>query len=113
MSNNFAIGGGFSRRSDTFVALGNGVIITPIKPVVNFGIQVVGTGGVATLWTALLEGSLDGVNFSTIIAHTQAIGQGITLWGTLPSAINYFRSRVSVLTLAPATDIVVYILGSS
>jgi len=34
------------------------------SPMRNWTIVVVGTGGAATLWEVLLEGSLDGVGFS-------------------------------------------------
>ena len=80
-----------------------------VSPVQSFAIQVVGQGGAATLWTVNLEGSLDNSNFTTILQHTQADGDGATKWGIAPVA--FFRSTCSVLTLGGATSINVTLLG--
>ena len=80
----------------------------------SFAIQVKGTGGVAAVWDVRLEGSLDGTNFTTILTHTNATPDGTVLYsGSVLSPSNYFRSRVAGLTVAPATDIVVTVLGTS
>lgn len=78
----------------------------------SFALQVSGTGGTATLWTVLLEGSLDNLTFTTLLTSTQALANGTIIWsGTNLMPCLYFRSRVTSLTLGPATDIVVKILG--
>jgi hypothetical protein len=78
----------------------------------SFALQVTGTGGTPTLWTVVLEGSLDNVTFTTILTSTQALGNGGIIWsGATLSPVLYFRSRVSTLTLNLATSIVAKILG--
>ena len=103
----------FSTRSDTYTQTGNGVTVdVSATPMEYYAVQVNGTDAAATGWTAVLEGSLDGTNFTTILSHATATGDGAVLWsGTNVSPCLYFRSRVSALTLGSATNIVVTILG--
>lgn len=103
----------FATRQDTFTATGNGTTVNKsTAPVKKFGLQVKGTGGVPTSWDVKLEGSLDGTSFTEILDHPTAIGDGIIMWsGVLDSPCLYFRSRVAALTLGPASNIVVTILG--
>ena len=98
---------------DTFTAVANGTVLDCSNaPFSNFSVQVKGTGAVPTLWSVVLEGTLDMVNYTTILTHTQAIGNGTVLFlGALPSPVLAFRSRVVSLTLGTATNIVVTILG--
>lgn len=100
-------------RFDTFIVAGNGTVIDCSNaPFSSFAVQVKGTGAAATLWTAVLEGTLDMVNYTTILTHTQAIGDGVVLFlGALPSPVLAYRARVVSLTLGTATNIVVTILG--
>ena len=103
-----------SNRSDTYSATGNGVTVdisaTPLK---GFAIQVIGTGAAASLWDIRLEGSLDNVNFTQILQHTNTTGDGVVLYSgaTLYPSL-YFRSRCAGLTLGSATNVVVKILGT-
>lgn len=103
----------FKTRQDTFTGTGNGTTVTvTTAPLSSFGIQVKGTGASATTWDIRLEGSLDGVNFSQILAHTNTTGDGAVLWaGGVFSPALYFRSRVSGLVLGGASNVVVTILG--
>lgn len=103
----------FATRQDTFTTTGSGVTINKsAAPVSKFGLQVKGTGAAATLWSVNLEGSLDGVNFSTVLSHVTATGDGSVMWiGSLEAPLLYFRSNVTALTLGSATNIVVTILG--
>lgn len=103
----------FKSISDTFTATGNGTTVDCSKqPVESFGIQITSTGGTPTLWTVVLEGSLDGTNFTTILTHTNILGINVSLWsGAVLSPCLYFRSRVSVLTLGGATNITATIIG--
>lgn len=103
----------FATRSDTFTVPANGVSVdvsaTPLK---NFSIQVKGTGGAATAWDVFLEGSLDGITWTPTIEHTQNIGDGLVVYsGALFFPALFFRSRCDTVTLSPATNLVVTILG--
>ena len=102
-----------SNRSDTYTATGNGVTVdinaTPLK---SFAIQVIGTGAAASLWDIRLEGSLDNVNFTQVLQHTNTTGDGVVLYsGSALYPSLYFRSRAAGLTLGAATNVVVKILG--
>lgn len=102
-----------STRSDTYTVAGNGVTVNvSSKPLSKYGLQVKGTGASATSWDVRLEGSLDNVNFSQILADTTTSGDGAVVWsgGNMEPSL-YIRSRVAALTLGPATNIVVTILG--
>jgi len=98
-------------RQDTFTSTGNGVSVSLPTPVQSFTISVKATGAV-TSWTALLEGSIDNTNFTTILTHTNVTGDGVALFsgGTLSPSL-YVRSRVSELSLGSGTNIVVTIIG--
>src|SRR5258705_13566545 len=85
----------FKTRSDTFTTTGNEVSVDVTAfPFGLFGISVKGTGAAATTWDIRLEGSLDNVNFTQILQHTNTIGDGISQYsGSLFSPSLYFRSR--------------------
>lgn len=103
----------FATRADTFTVAGNGVTVDKhTAPVSSFALQIKGTGAAATAWDIVLEASLDGTNFTTILEHTTAVGDGQTMYtGELDSPALYFRSRLVSVTLGSATNIVVTILG--
>ena len=83
------------------------------NPMSSFTLQVTGVGGVATLWSVTIEGSLDGTTFSEIITHTSQLGDGENLYsGTTLFPVNYFRINVTALTLGPATSISANVLGT-
>jgi len=105
----------FATRSDTFAAAGNGITVDrSASPLSKYGIQVKGTGAVPTSWDVRLDGSLDGVNFTEILSHVGAVGDGQMVWtGALDSPCLYFRARCASITLGTATNIVVKILGMS
>lgn len=98
---------------DTFTVAGNGTVIDcSSEPFSNFSIQAQGTGATPTLWTVVLEGTLDMVNYTTILTHTQATGNAVILFlGALPTPVLAFRARVVSVTLGAATNIVVTVLG--
>ena len=100
-------------RTDTFTGTGNGTSVdATANPIGSFGILVRATGGTPTLWTLVLEGSIDGTNFSTILTHTNTLGLNVNLWsGALISPCRYFRSRVVALTLGGASNIISDIVG--
>src|SRR3990167_4927755 len=98
--------------TDTYTVAGNGAVIFTAHVASRFSIQVVGTAAAATAWNVRLEGGLDGVNFTTILTHTDITGDGVMLFsGATQYPARYIRSRCVSLTLGSATDIVVYICG--
>ncbi len=103
----------FLNRTDSFVVEGSGITIDACTgPVKDFAIQVKSTTAVATDWNVVLEGSLDNINFTTILTHVAGNGDGLIVFsGATASPCVYFRSRVVSLTLGDATNIVVKILG--
>ena len=99
-------------RSDTYTTTASGTTVdvssTPMK---YWTLACKGTDAAATVWTVVLEGSLDGTNFSTLSTHTNVIGDGVVLWVALVSPAIYFRTRCSSLTLGPATNVVATVTG--
>lgn len=71
-------------------------------------IQVKGTGGAATGWTVVLQGSLDGTNWTNIRTHGTADGDGVVLFAgdNIPRPVAFVRLNVTALTLGTATNIV-------
>lgn len=102
-------------RSDTFTATGDGVTVDASDhPLQSFGLQVIGTGDTPSAWTVALQVSLDGTNWVTLLTHSSAdsdpIGSFVSNGANLAPSL-YLRSNVSALTLGPATNIVVTIVG--
>ena|ERR1700719_802221 len=100
-------------RSDTYTTAATGTTVNvSTTSAKTFSIHIKGTGAAATLWNVVLEGSLDNVNFTTVLTHTNTTGDGIVLYSgaTLYPSL-YFRSRCVSITLGSATNIVVTILG--
>ena len=102
----------FNAGLDTFTAVGVGVTQVALSGVKSYSIQVKGTGGTPTAWNVRLEVSLNNVDFTTVLTHNTAVGNAVVVasTATLFPAL-FFRSRVQSLTLGPATNIVVEILG--
>lgn len=107
----------FSTRSDTYTGVANGTQVdASAKPCTKFSLQVKGTGAVPTAWNIVLEGSLDGTNYTQILQHSDAnpLGanvDGATVWGTAGPFL-YFRSRSqATLNLGSATNVVATIVG--
>ncbi len=101
----------FSNRTDTYTTTANGTTVdVTANPVKYFGLQVIQTGTV-TSWTVVLEGSLDGATWTTILTHSSTIGS--TVWQAAPAnnPVRYFRSRCSALSLGAGTNVIAYILG--
>ncbi|SRR6266498_4487904 len=98
-----------------FTAPGNSSIVdATAAPPQWFAFQVAGTGAGASIWTAYIDGSLDGVNFTQVLAHITSTGNGVvvTLGGS-PFPSRYFRTRVGTLTLGSATNIVLNVLANN
>lgn len=100
--------------TDTYTSAGTGTTHADTVPHRGFAVQVVGTGGVATSWNVVVEGSIDGVHFTPMLTHTEVIGDSIILWSSSNQFTSLsYRSRVVSLTLSPATNIVVTVLGTA
>jgi hypothetical protein len=105
----------FATGDDTYTAGGNGVALDASKaPVKHFSLQVVGTGAAASAWIVALEISLDNANWTEILRHVTADGDGVVLSaGPAPFPALFLRSRCVSVTLGGATNIVATILGVS
>lgn len=104
----------FGERSDTYTADGNGTVIDmSTKPVCKFAIQAKGTGAAPTAWDVRLEGSLNNVNWTQVLQHTNLDNDGDVKWTTTDFPVLYMRSRMTGLVLGTATNMVVRILGMS
>ena len=98
---------------DTYTVVANGVIKVLKTAMCKFSLQVTSTGAVATTWTVILEGSLDKVNFTPIITHTQVSGNALILTtGASFYPMTFYRTRCSVLVLGTATNIIALVLAS-
>src|SRR5258708_21861022 len=70
----------FVTRSDTFTATGAGAVADASAFVArSYSIQVKGTGAPATSWNVQIEVSLDNVNFTSVMTHTNSVGDGMLL----------------------------------
>lgn len=100
-------------RADTYSATGDGFTVdASIVNPKSFAVQVKGTGASATTWDVRLECSLNGVEFTTVISHTNADLDGTTkASGSTLFPCRHFRSRTAGIVLGGASDIVVTILG--
>ena len=104
-----------SPQVDSFVAIGIGNVYERADKNIfkRYSIQVAGDAVAATAWSVDLEGSLNGVNFDTILTHTTGTGDGKVMYsGAEVYPAKYIRSNLASLTLGSATKLKVYILGS-
>lgn len=103
----------FALTADTYTAPATGPGYTNEIPHRSFAVQVKGTGATPTDWNVLVEGSLDSINFTPFLTHTQTLGETI-LWSSANQyACITYRSRVVSLTLGSATNIIVTILATT
>lgn len=100
-------------RSDTYTTAANGTAVdVSAQGFSAFAIGVKGTGAAATAWNVVIEGSIDGTNYSTIATHVNTVHtDGQVLWVGANRPCLYFRSRCVSVTLGSATNIVATILG--
>lgn len=81
-------------------------------PFATYAVEVKGTGAAPTSWTVTLQGSLDGVNWTTICTHTNTTNSdGDTVWDTNGKPVLFLRVDVSALALGSATDIAVTVVA--
>jgi hypothetical protein len=108
----FSISSPFGFKVNSFTAPGSGETVSIASGVKSYSIMVKGVAVEANNWNVVLEGSLNGVDFTTILIHKKSTGNGVLLATEtvlIPSL--FFRSRVTALNLGAATSINVTILG--
>ncbi|CAK0741517.1 hypothetical protein CCP1ISM_130011 [Azospirillaceae bacterium] len=94
----------------TTVTVGTTVDISTF-PLKNFTFSVTPNGSVNS-WSVIVEGSLDGINFTTIGSYSNPTGTGITVFpGVNIAPCFFFRSRCTSIDLGSGTSITVTVLG--
>jgi hypothetical protein len=79
-------------------------------PFANYSIQVKGVGAAPTSWTAVLQGSLDSTNWSTLITHSATDG---STQFTADKPCTFVRLNLSALSLGSATAVDIYIAATA
>jgi len=74
-----------------------------------FSLQVVATGAV-TSWTVVLELSIDGTNYTTVLTHTNADVAAVKFL-TTPAPALYMRARCVAIVLGAGTNVVAKFIG--
>lgn len=94
---------------NNYVATGSGATV-PTGGRRSLSIQVVGVVVSASTWDVHLEGSNDGVNWTTILQHSTVTGNGaIVATGAALNVVKFVRTRVAGLTLGAAASIDVFV----
>lgn len=87
-----------------------GYLVAPGGTLFNrYAIQVKGVGGTLTSWSVLIEGSLDGLNWTTLATHSATDGSTVN---AVDKPVDKIRVNVSALSLGTATSINVFIAAS-
>lgn len=104
----------FKKQVDTFTTTSTGTVIdVSTITMTRFTLSAKATGAVVS-WTVVLEGSIDGVNYTPILTHTNLVGSGVSVYmGVLAAPVLYFRTRCSAIALGLGTDVTATVLGSS
>jgi hypothetical protein len=81
----------------TFSATGSGCV-TDVRdmPMKNFAIQDYSSFDSSTTYTILLEGSLDGSSYTTLLTRASTSPNTVT-WSSAASPVRYLRLRASAL----------------
>lgn len=87
----------FATCANTFSATG-GACVTDVRdyPLKNFALQCYESHDSSTTYTVVLEGSLDGSHYTTLLTRTNAIPDSVT-WTTAASPARYVSLRASAL----------------
>ncbi len=102
----------FGGNTTVFTTATSGPAVNIVGGVKSFTLQVSAQGSV-TSWTAALQGSLDGVNWTDILTRKSTNPNPYqTASGAVDAPETYIRSNVSALTLGPGTSITVIIFGT-
>lgn len=96
----------------TTAATGSTVQVSGSASMKYFSLSVRSTG-VVLAWSIILEGSLDGVNFSAVAKHTNLLGSGATIFpGVNVTNCTYFRMRCESIVLGLGTNVIATVIGS-
>ena len=89
--------------TSTFTAAASGTTQFTGFPVSKFALQIKNTGAV-TAWNIVVEGSLDGTNFTTLATHVNGTNaDGATVW-VVDRPVLYWRLRCTSITLGGGTN---------
>jgi hypothetical protein len=86
------------------------------------GLEVKGVGATPSAWAVVLQGSISGKNWTTILSHSSsnspAQSDGQLVWnnnatneGNWPNICKYVRIDVTALTLGSASALAIYAVG--
>lgn len=94
-----------AEQAHQFSATGTHTVVDmSTGPMSSFGLQAK-LGAAVTAWTLLLEGTIDGTNWDTILTHTNVTpGDGKMIWTTVPKPCKKVRLNLSSLTGAGTLD---------
>ena len=97
--------------SHTFTATATGAAQDlTANPKKDWSLQCTTVGGTVTTWTVNLQVSLDGVNYTTILAHTNSTGTGVVTCTTSAVPALYYRVDAT-LALGTGTGLLVNVAG--
>ncbi len=85
------------------------------NPVKNYSLQVRGSTGTVTSWTVALEVSIDGINFSPVVSHATADGDGVIKTSTAyPGGFpaTWMRIRTAAISTSAVKTLVITAIGS-
>ena len=92
--------------SESFTAVATGTAIDlSHSPTTMYVMQITDVGGVTTSYTVVVEGSIDGVTYTTLSTYTNATPGKDTLQWTTNKPARYIRMRCSAIVLNTATSI--------
>lgn len=98
--------------SDKYTAAITGPIYATSSPVQKYWMTVCGEGGNLSTWSMNLQGSLDGVHFTTFLNETDATPECTPVSnGNSFFPFTYIRVSFDYLTLGTATDALVLVNG--
>lgn len=91
--------------SETFDANAAGTGHKISRLVKAFSVQVKGTGAAATGWSVTVKGSLDGVNWDTLITHATGDADG-TIKALADKPVRWVRLDMASINLGSASAVV-------
>lgn len=103
---------GFRSHVDTYTTPASGSTIDGSTVLfTQFTLAVSKTGPVVS-WEVVVEGSLDGAQFTPILGHTDTTGDGVAMFsGALNAPCLYFRTRCVNIVLGSGTSITANVVG--
>lgn len=81
------------------------------QPLRLFSLQASVPSGIPISWTVILEGSINGSQFDTILTSTNVVGLSV-LQISSPVLVRFVRARVTSLILGTSPSLTVDILGA-